>query len=276
MIAIVAIAVILSRPARPISAYFDGAQFVYFLLGPATVAIALPLYKNWPTVRRKALPMLAALVAGATTAIVSAVAVAAAWDVPRTVLISLAPKSVTAAVAMSISDHLGGMPALTAVLVAITGVLGRRHRDPADERHGIARLCGAGLRGRRRRPRHRRRARLRRRSARRDDGRHRDGPQCGVFVTARSGVCPPVHGQRMSGIPRINRDTAPERLALACLAEDRLVERRQGEAARLQGPAAPADPTVDPLVAVVGEIDHFQQGAEGSGWAVSKLPIALS
>jgi len=124
MIAIVAIAVILAATGTPYRTYFDGAQFVYFLLGPATVAIALPLYKNWSTVRRKALPMLAALVAGSTTAIVSAVAVAAAWDVPRAVLISLAPKSVTAAVAMSISDHLGGLPSLTAVLVVITGVLG--------------------------------------------------------------------------------------------------------------------------------------------------------
>ena len=124
MITIVVIAVILVATGTPYHTYFDGAQFVYFLLGPATVAIALPLYKNWSTVRRKALPMLAALVAGSTTAIVSAVAVAAAWDVPRAVLISLAPKSVTAAVAMSISDHLGGLPSLTAVLVVITGVLG--------------------------------------------------------------------------------------------------------------------------------------------------------
>ena len=124
MITIVVIAVILVATGTSYHTYFDGAQFVYFLLGPATVAIALPLYKNWSTVRRKALPMLAALVAGSTTAIVSAVAVAAAWDVPRAVLISLAPKSVTAAVAMSISDHLGGLPSLTAVLVVITGVLG--------------------------------------------------------------------------------------------------------------------------------------------------------
>src|SRR5262249_21741528 len=78
----------------------------------------------WSTVRRSALPMLAALFAGATVAIVSAVAVAAAFGVPRTVLLSLAPKSVTAAVAMSISEHVGGLPALTAVLVAITGGLG--------------------------------------------------------------------------------------------------------------------------------------------------------
>jgi len=124
MISIVMIALLLVVTRTPYRTYFNGAQFVYFLLGPATVAIAVPLYKNWPTVRRKTLPILAALLAGSTMAIVSAVAVAALWDVPRAVLISLAPKSVTAAVAMSISDNLGGMPALTAVLVAITGVFG--------------------------------------------------------------------------------------------------------------------------------------------------------
>lgn len=124
MTSIVVIASLLIATGTPYRTYFNGAQFVYFLLGPATVAIALPLYKNWPIVRQKALPMLAALFAGATTAIVSAVAVASAWGVPRDVLISLAPKSVTAPVAMSIADHLGGVPALTAVLVAVTGVLG--------------------------------------------------------------------------------------------------------------------------------------------------------
>ena len=124
MIAIVAIAALLLATGTPYRVYFDGAQFVYFLLGPATVAIAIPLFKNWPNVRRKAVPMLAALLVGSSVAIVSAVGVAALGGVPRTVLISLAPKSVTAAVAMSISDKLGGVPTLTAVLVAITGVLG--------------------------------------------------------------------------------------------------------------------------------------------------------
>lgn len=145
MITIVAIAAILMATGTPYGAYFNGAQFVYFLLGPATVAIALPLYKNWSTVRRKALPMLVALVAGSTTAIVSAVAVAAAWDVPRAVLISLAPKSVTAAVAMSISDHLGGLPSLTAVLVVITGVLGAVIVTPLMNAMGLRDYAARGF-----------------------------------------------------------------------------------------------------------------------------------
>jgi predicted murein hydrolase (TIGR00659 family) len=124
MIAIALVSAILLATGTSYSTYFTGAQFIHFLLGPTTVAIAIPLYKNWPTVRRKALPMLAALIAGTATSIVSAIAVGAAFGLPRDVLISLAPKSVTAPVAMSLSESLGGIPALTAVLVVFTGVLG--------------------------------------------------------------------------------------------------------------------------------------------------------
>jgi len=145
MIAIVVIAAILVATGTPYQTYFDGAQFVYFLLGPATVAIAIPLFKNWPTVRRRAVPMLAALFAGASVAIVSAVAVAALFGVPKDVLISLAPKSVTAPVAMSISGHLGGIPALTAVLVAITGVLGSVIVTPLMNAMGLRDYAARGF-----------------------------------------------------------------------------------------------------------------------------------
>src|SRR4030088_2544967 len=112
MIVISVVPAILRATGTPYGTYFDGAQFVHFLLGPTTVAIAIPLFKNWPAVRRRALPMLAASIAGAVTSIASAIGIAAALGVPRTVLISLAPKSVTAAVAMGISEGLGGVPAL--------------------------------------------------------------------------------------------------------------------------------------------------------------------
>jgi len=149
LIAIVAISAILLSTGTPYGRYFDGAQFVHFLLGPTTVAIAIPLFKNWPTVRRRALPMLLALLAGTTTAILSAVGVAATLGVPRGVLLSLAPKSVTAAVAMAISGELGGEPALTAVLVIFTGVLGAVIVTPLMNLMGLrdyaARGFAAGL-----------------------------------------------------------------------------------------------------------------------------------
>lgn len=104
--------------------YFDGAQFVHFLLGPATVALAIPLYAQIRRVRALALPVLAALVAGSVTAIVSAVAVGKLLGASAPTLLSLAPKSVTTPIAMGVAERIGGIPSLTAVLVIATGVLG--------------------------------------------------------------------------------------------------------------------------------------------------------
>ena len=108
----------------PFEAYFEGAQFVHFLLGPATVALAIPLVENWDRVRRSLVPILIALVAGSLTAIVTAVGTAALLGAPRPILASIAEKSVTTPIAMGISEQIGGIPSLTAVLVILTGVLG--------------------------------------------------------------------------------------------------------------------------------------------------------
>jgi predicted murein hydrolase (TIGR00659 family) len=124
LIAIAAMGAVLIATGTPYETYFQGAQFVHFLLGPATVAIAVPLVRHRTLVLANILPMAAALLAGAVTAVVSVVAVAAAFGVPREILVSLAPKSVTAGIAMAISENLGGRPALTAVLVIATGVMG--------------------------------------------------------------------------------------------------------------------------------------------------------
>jgi predicted murein hydrolase (TIGR00659 family) len=104
--------------------YFEGAQFVHFLLGPATVALALPLYDNLAALRRVWLPVLAALAVSSVTAIASALGIALAFGVGRDTLIALAPKSTTAPVAIGIADTLGGSPTLTAVLVLTTGLIG--------------------------------------------------------------------------------------------------------------------------------------------------------
>jgi len=115
---------LLVATGAPYQQYFEGAQFVHFLLGPATVAIAVPLVRHRALVIANLLPMAAALIAGSVVACVSAVAIAAAFGAPRQVLVSLAPKSVTAGIAMAVSENLGGVPALTAVLVITTGIIG--------------------------------------------------------------------------------------------------------------------------------------------------------
>jgi len=104
--------------------YFEGAQFVHFLLGPATVALAVPLFRNLPKVTSRILPVFAALIGGSITAILSALAIGWALNLPSDILLSLAPKSVTTPIAMGISEQLGGIPTLTAVLVIATGITG--------------------------------------------------------------------------------------------------------------------------------------------------------
>jgi putative effector of murein hydrolase len=94
------------------------------LLGPATVALALPLYRQLPKLRRAALPLAGGLIAGSLTAILSATAIAMLFGAPRVTVISLAPKSATTPIAMAIAERLGGLPSLTAVLVICTGVFG--------------------------------------------------------------------------------------------------------------------------------------------------------
>lgn len=104
--------------------YFEGAQFVHFLLGPATVALAVPLYANLDTLRKNLLPLGGALLAGSVTAAVSAVGIGWLLGASRETLLSMAPKSVTTPIAMGIAEKLGGLPSLTAVLVVATGVIG--------------------------------------------------------------------------------------------------------------------------------------------------------
>ncbi len=125
--------------------YFGGAQFVHFLLGPATVALAVPLYENRKIVQSAILPMLAALAVGSITAVVSVVLLAEAAGLPREVVLSMAPKSVTAGVAMGISESLHADPSLTAVGVILTGILGAIVVTPLMNRMGVTDFRARGF-----------------------------------------------------------------------------------------------------------------------------------
>ena len=115
---------LLLATGTPYQTYFDGAQFVHFLLGPATVALAVPLYANLGKLRKNLVPVLGGLLAGSVVAAVSAVGIGWLLGADRVTLMSMAPKSVTTPIAMGISEKLGGLPSLTAVLVVSTGILG--------------------------------------------------------------------------------------------------------------------------------------------------------
>ncbi len=123
-IAVLVLVLLLSITGTPYRTYFEGAQFVHFLLGPATVALALPLFEQRARIRRLALPLLAGLCAGVFTAVVSAAGIALALGASVETVLSLAPKSVTTPIAMGIAERIGGLPSLTATLVIATGMLG--------------------------------------------------------------------------------------------------------------------------------------------------------
>ncbi len=121
---VVAIIAILTFAGVSYDTYFQGAQFVHFLLGPATVALALPLWRNLAHVRRSLGPIAVALGCGSLVATVSGIALVRLLGAGRDVALSIAPKSVTTPVAMGISEQIGGLPSLTAALVILTGITG--------------------------------------------------------------------------------------------------------------------------------------------------------
>ncbi len=124
LLAIVTIVIVLKLTNTPYERYFEGGQFVHFLLGPATVALAIPLYRNLALIRKSALAIIVAIVIGSVTAAVSGALIARALGAPPIVVHSLIPKAVTTPIAMGMSQQMGGLPSLTAALVILSGITG--------------------------------------------------------------------------------------------------------------------------------------------------------
>ena len=104
--------------------YLANVQLIHFLLGPATVALAVPLFRHRRKVRQSALPIVAGLSCGSAAGVSSALAICFAAGLDTTLTASLSTKSITAPVAMGISAHIGGVPSLAAVFAVLTGMTG--------------------------------------------------------------------------------------------------------------------------------------------------------
>ncbi|MDF0731414.1 LrgB family protein [Pseudomonas entomophila] len=104
--------------------YRRSTEILNILLGPATVALAVPLYLNLRRIRQLFWPIFTTLVIGGLFATVACVALGAWFGAEHMILMTMAPKSVTSPIAMLVAEQIGGVAALAAVFVLITGVIG--------------------------------------------------------------------------------------------------------------------------------------------------------
>jgi putative effector of murein hydrolase len=123
-IAVLIVAAIITAIGMPYAKYFEGAQFVHFLLGTATVSLAIPIHHGMRGLRARIVPMLAALLAGGATSIASAVLVARWLGAEPSIVGGFYAKSVTAPIAMGVAERIHVSPTLTAVFAITTGILG--------------------------------------------------------------------------------------------------------------------------------------------------------
>ena len=105
-------------------AYEEGGRYIAFFLKPAIVALAVPLYRQFEQIKKQAVPVMASQLVACITGIVAAVLIAQTLGAPPEISLSLSPKSVTTPIAMEVARVLGGIPALTAVIVIVTGIFG--------------------------------------------------------------------------------------------------------------------------------------------------------
>ena len=145
LIAVGLIVAVLLVTGTPYSTYFQGAQYIHVLLGPATVALAVPMYANIGQIRRSAGAILPALLAGSAVAAGSAMAIAHWLGASRQTVLSLAPKSVTTPIAMGIAEQIGGQPSLTAVFVLLTGIVSILLAGPVAHALGVTDWRAVGL-----------------------------------------------------------------------------------------------------------------------------------
>ncbi|ANF58074.1 LrgB family protein [Halotalea alkalilenta] len=124
VVTIIALICLLQLTGTSYQSYFEGAQFIHFLLGPATVMLAVPMFDNLARVRSMMMPLLSGCIAAVVASAFLTLGIATLLGAPPEIIASMAPKSVTVPIAMGVAESLGGIPALTAAIVLITGIIG--------------------------------------------------------------------------------------------------------------------------------------------------------
>jgi len=124
IVSIGAVMIVLLATRTPYAEYERGGRLIAFWLGPAVVALGVPLAQQLERVRRNLSAISLALVAGSVVGIVMAVGLAHALGASPVIVRSLAPRSATTPIAIAVTARLGGIPALSAVVSIVSGALG--------------------------------------------------------------------------------------------------------------------------------------------------------
>ena len=124
LIAIIILIIFLLKFNIKYDDYNNGGQVISFFLAPATVALALPLYKKFSLFKENALPILVGILCGAISGIISVIALSKLFNLSGELTKSLIPKSITTPIGMALAKQLGGLPSIAVVAIIITGILG--------------------------------------------------------------------------------------------------------------------------------------------------------
>lgn len=129
--------------------YFKGASIINFFLGPATVALALPLYKQWGLFKKYFIPVMTGAIIGSFIAIISVIYLGKLLNIDKTLLYTFMPKSITTPIGIEVSTMLGGVPSLTVLSIIITGITGNISAPFICKlfriKHSVAKGIGIGV-----------------------------------------------------------------------------------------------------------------------------------
>lgn len=145
LVSIVTIILLLKGSSVEYRDYARGGDLILFLLGPSVVALAVPLYQRRGEIWQRKRPILIGVFAGSLASILSACGLAWILGGSREVVLSLAPKSVTTPIAISIVEKIGGVAPLTAAIVVLTGCLGAVCGPEFCRRIGVTSPVATGL-----------------------------------------------------------------------------------------------------------------------------------
>ena len=124
LLAMVVVISILTLLGVDYQTYNKGGAMITFFLGPATVVLAVPLYRQWELLKSNLLPILTGIAVGSIAGVASIIILGRLLDLDTVLIASMVPKSTTTPIAIEISAVLGGNPSLTATFVSITGITG--------------------------------------------------------------------------------------------------------------------------------------------------------